>query len=329
MSTVASRSKGFEVRSVPLGPASEPVSIYCLGTNYFGTRVPRPAAFALLDRYAEAGGRFVDTSNVYANWVPGYHGGESEATLGAWMRERRTRLFVATKVGVGYGEVPGGLRAAQIIGECEKSLRRLGVEAIDLYYPHRDDRACPLEETLESFNRLIRAGKVRFIGASNYVPWRLEEARGLSRANGWAEFCCLQLRHSYLLPRAGSVFPGQVAAGSEAREYCQARGLRLLAYSPLLHGAYTRADRPLPPQYTGPDNERRLAVLRQVALELDATPNQVVLAWLMQCEPAVIPVVGSSTLTQLEENLSAVAIGLPASHLARLEAAQSGSNVVG
>lgn len=170
-----------------------------------------------------------------------------------------------------------GLRAAQIEGECDRSLKRLGIETIDLYYAHHDDRETPLEESLEAFHRLAKAGKVRFIGASNFATWRLEEARWICHNRGWPEFCCVQQRFSYLRPVSGADFDPQVAASTELLDFCRTRKVRLLAYSPLLGGAYTRSDRPLPPHYEGPESESRLGTLRSVVREIGAPPNQVVL----------------------------------------------------
>jgi aryl-alcohol dehydrogenase-like predicted oxidoreductase len=166
------------MNSVPLGNTGENVSALCLGAMYFGTRQNKKVSFNLLDQYFEFGGTFVDTANIYAHWIDGFKGGESETIIGEWMKERNNRdqVFIASKVGFGYQDVPSNLQTETIIKECEKSLRRLGVETIDIYYAHHDDRETPLEETLEAFLRLVDSGKVRFIGASNYLAWRLEEA---------------------------------------------------------------------------------------------------------------------------------------------------------
>jgi aryl-alcohol dehydrogenase-like predicted oxidoreductase len=168
------------MRTVPLGNTGVEVSAFCLGTMYLGSREDKATSYRLLDQYVEAGGSFLDTANTYARWMPGCAGGESETLLGAWMRERknRSRLFVATKVGFAYPGVERGLRAHQIQTECEKSLQRLRTDTIDLCQAHVDDRNTPMEETLEAFDRLVRAGKVRFVGASNFAVWRLEEAHG-------------------------------------------------------------------------------------------------------------------------------------------------------
>jgi aryl-alcohol dehydrogenase-like predicted oxidoreductase len=252
------------------------------------------------------------TANIYARWIPGFRGGESEALLGRWMRERRSRsrLFVATKVGLEYPGVERGLRAQQIVQECEKSPRRLGIDAIDLYYAHIDDRTTPMEETIQAFSRLVEAGKVRCIGASNFLAWRLEEARWISRTNGWPHYCCVQQRHTFLRPRRGASFTPQISSNDDLLDYCRLRGVTLLAYSPLLSGAYTRADRGFPDQYLGPDTDARLVVLESVADELGATPNQVVLAWMVQSDSPVIPLVAASTEEQLDENLGAADLRL-------------------
>jgi aryl-alcohol dehydrogenase-like predicted oxidoreductase len=140
------------------------------------------------------------------------------------MRERKNRaqMFIATKVGFGYPGVEQGLRAHQIETECEGSLKRLGIDTIDLYYAHVDDRNTPQEETLEAFDRLVKAGKVRLIGASNFLAWRLEEARWVSQTHGWAEYCCIQQRHSYVRPKPGGSFAPQIAANDDLLDYCRA-----------------------------------------------------------------------------------------------------------
>lgn len=311
------------MRTVPLGLSGVEVSVFCLGAMYFGTRNDLTSSYRLLDQYVDAGGSFIDTANIYAWWVPGFRGGESEELLGGWLRARgnRSRIFLATKVGFQYEGVERGLRADQIAAECDKSLRRLGIETIDLYYAHVDDRQTPLEETLAAFERLVRAGKVRYIGASNYLAWRLEEARAISRAHGWPEFCCIQQRYSYLRPKPGARFDPQIAANDDLLDYCRVRGLTLLAYSPLLGGAYTRADRSFGAQYQSPDADARLAALDAVAAEVGATRNQVVLAWMIHSQPCVIPVMAASTPEQMAENLGALEVRLSAEQMARLNEA--------
>jgi len=313
------------VKVVPLGNTGVKVSVFCLGTMYFGSRTDKQTSYQLLDRYVEAGGSFLDTANIYAHWVTGHVGGESETLLGEWMRERknRSRMFVATKVGFQYQGVERGLRARQIEEECDKSLRRLGVDTIDLYYSHVDDRNARIEESMEAFDRLVKAGKVRLIGASNFLAWRLEEARWVSQTHGWAEYCCIQQRHSYIRPKPGASFDPQIATNVDLLDYCRVRGITMLAYSPLLSGAYSRDDRDFASQYLGPDTDARVAALQAVAKEVGATTNQVILAWMAQSDPVVLPLVGTSTMEQMEKNLGALEIELSPEQIARLNDASA------
>jgi aryl-alcohol dehydrogenase-like predicted oxidoreductase len=168
----------------------------CLGGNVFGWTADRDASFAVLDAYAEAGGNFVDTADVYSVWVPGHVGGESETIVGEWMASRRNRdqIVVATKVGM-LSTRPG-LSAANIRAAVEDSLRRLGTDHIDLYWAHIDDADTPLEEALGTFDALVREGKIRNIGASNYEADRLTEALEISERDGLARYGVLQ-QHYY------------------------------------------------------------------------------------------------------------------------------------
>lgn len=311
------------MRNQTLGHTGESVSTLCLGAMYFGSRNDRETSYRILDQYLDAGGSFIDTANIYANWIEGFHGGESETLLGEWLAERgnRNKLFIASKVGFDYQSVPISLSAHHIEEECNKSLKRMNIETIDLYYAHKDDRATPLEETMEAFDRLVRAGKVRFVGASNYLAWRLERAHWISKTNGWAQFCCVQQRHTYLPMRPGASSGRQVVANNDLYDYCRDTGTTLLAYSVLISGAYTRRDRPLPDGYISPDNEKRLAVLRSVAEEVGATPNQVILCWMMQSSPPVIPLIAASTEEQLAENIGALEFRLSAEQMERLNTA--------
>ncbi len=299
------------------------VSRLCFGAMFLGTRTDKSLSYRLLDQYVAAGGTFIDTANIYAWWVPGFKGGESEVLLGAWMKERRNRqkLFVATKVGFQYGNVPRALTAALIRQECDKSLRQMGIDVIDLYYAHVDDRTTPMEETLAAFDALRRAGKVRYLGASNFRAWRLAEARTLSKAEGWPAYCCIQQRHTFLRPRPGATFDPQLAANEDLEDYCRSAGVTMLAYSPLLGGGYTRADRPPAEQYQGSHMAPRLAALEQAARGLGATKNQVVLAWMLHGEHPVIPVVGAGTTEQLREDLAADDVLLPDELFQKLSAA--------
>ncbi|MBG0832374.1 aldo/keto reductase [Planomonospora sp. ID67723] len=305
-----------------------------LGTIPFGTAVDEATTFAILDRFIEAGGAMLDTSNNYPFWQDGATGDESELAIGRWLASRgvRDRIVLGTKCGA-RPTVPGdrtlgsaeGLSAKAVRTAVEGSLRRLGTDRIDVYWSHIEDRSVPLEETLGAFGELAEKGTVRAIGASNLPAWRLERARNISRANGWTPYTHLQLRHSYVRPRPD--VPLESAAhtlvNDDTLDYLrQEPGVSLWAYSTLMNGGYTRRDRPFEEAYDHPGTTRRLAVLREVAAELGATPNQVVLAWLIGGSPAVVPIVGVSTLAQLEEALGAVGLKLDDELRERLDAAR-------
>ncbi|MEV4169817.1 aldo/keto reductase [Nonomuraea sp. NPDC049709] len=302
-----------------------------LGTIPFGTTVGMQETFAILDRFQEAGGTMLDTANNYPFWVAGRSGDESELAIGAWLAARgnREEVFISTKVGA-RPTVPGdttldsaeGLSAATIARGAEGSLRRLGTDYIDVYWSHIEDRSIPIEETLGAFDELARAGKIRNLGASNMAAWRLERARNVSAARGWMPYTYLQLRHTYLRPRPNTrpAEAGHTLVSDETLDYLAAEpDLTLWAYNTLMFGAYTRPDRPIADIYDHPGTTRRLAVLHEVADELGATPNQVVLAWLMA--GGVVPIVGVSTMEQLEEAIGASGLKLDAELRARMDAA--------
>jgi aryl-alcohol dehydrogenase-like predicted oxidoreductase len=300
------------------------VSALCLGILPFGTRVDEPTSFAILDAYFEAGGRFIDTANNYSMWHAGGIGVESETALGKWMRARgnRSQLVIATKVGFNRADIGASLAAGTIAAELDGSLRRLGTDYVDLYYAHGDIRENPLEETLAAFDRAVKAGKVRALGCSNYLTWRIERARQLSRSRGWAEYCCIQQRFTYLRPQPGAAFGRQRSGTDELLDYCRENpDFRMLAYSPLLGGAYTRTDKSLPRQYAGADSERRLAALAEIADEAGATPSQIIYAWLIGSDPAIIPLTAPTSLAQLEENLKSLEVTLTPEQMARLNTA--------
>jgi aryl-alcohol dehydrogenase-like predicted oxidoreductase len=311
------------MKTMPLGNTGENVSALCLGAMYFGTKQDDPTSFELLDAYLDAGGSFIDTANIYAWWVSGYHGGESEELLGRWIKARgnRNHIFLASKAGFGYGDVPTGLTSELIRIECEKSLKRLGVETIDLYYAHVDDPNTPLEETLEAFDRLVQSGMVRYIGASNYTAWRLEEARWVSQTEGWASFCCLQQRHTYLQPKHGATFSPQRHIDANLLDYARHRPITLLAYSALLSGGYSLPDKYDFTAYQGAHTDARLAMLHQIAAEKETSPNQVVLAWMLNNHPRVLPLIAVSTIDQLDENLQALDLELTDEDIRRLNEA--------
>lgn len=311
------------MQKISLGRSGLKVSALCLGTDSIGSKIDRETSFKLLDYYREQGGSFIDTANFYASWVPGCQGGESETTIGAWLRDRgaRDEMIVDSKLGFDYPGCAGGLSAVQIERECEKSLARLQTDHIDLYYAHRDDPDTPLEETMEAFDRLVKAGKVRAIGASNLKAWRIAEANLMSELHGWAGYTVVQQRHTYLRPRHGADFGPQIVIDDNLQSLAQRRILALVGYSVLLQGAYMRDDRPIPAQYAGPDADARIAALNAVARQLGRPVNQIVLAWLRQSDPPVVPIIAGSRVEQLADNIAALEINLSDDQMRELDTA--------
>ncbi|ALO97610.1 Putative reductase [Streptomyces hygroscopicus subsp. limoneus] len=327
----------MKYRTIGTDPATRrEVSVLALGAMLFGSRTDEKTSFAVLDRYVEAGGTFIDTSDNYAFWEDGGQGGQSEELLGRWRRSRGAgdEIVIATKLGArplapgtSYTDNAEGLSAKVIRESAERSRELLGVDRLDLLYAHIEDPDVPLAETVESFAALVAEGTVGLLGVSNHAVWRVERARALAAAAGLPGYEVLQYQHSYLRPRTdvpSELFPDGSLGGADAQllNYLRAEpGLTLVAYSPLLTGAYTRADKPLPPDYDHPGTPARLAVLREVARETGATVNQVVLAWQLGGELPVIPLVGASSVAQLDESLAAVDLELTGEQRARLDAA--------
>jgi aryl-alcohol dehydrogenase-like predicted oxidoreductase len=233
-------------------------------------------------------------------------------------------LVLSTKVG---GQPTGrsreGLSASTVRSALERSLQRLQTDHADVYWAHMEDRGVPLEETLGVFASLVEEGTVGVLGASNHATWRVERARALATTRGWPGYTCLQLRYSYLQPRVHAALPraGHVHVTEETLDYVRGEpDLSLWAYGTLLAGAYTRPDKPMQEAYDHPGTPRRMAALRQVAAETEATPNQVVLAWLLG-QARVIPIVGVSSLAQLDEILAATELALDYSQRKRLDEA--------
>ncbi|GAA4631802.1 aldo/keto reductase [Actinoallomurus vinaceus] len=295
----------------------------CLGAMWFGTRTDEKTAFALLDRFVEAGGTLIDTADNYAFWAEGGAGGESETVLGRWLADRgvRDEVVISTKVGA-QPTVPGtswresgeGLSPSAIRSAIEGSLRRLGTDHVDVYWAHVEDRTVPLEETVDAFASLVEDGTVGVVGASNHALWKVERARATARGQGRPGYTCLQLRHSYLRPRLDVADADRHVFGDvdeETLDYVRSEpDMSLWAYSPLMSGSYTRPDRPLHPVYDHPGTPARLAALQEVADKTGATVNQVVLAWLMGGDPPIIPVIGVSSVEQLDDALAAADLEL-------------------
>jgi aryl-alcohol dehydrogenase-like predicted oxidoreductase len=314
------------------------VSVLSLGAMRFGTTTPEATSFAILDRYVMAGGNFIDTANDYLFYVNGTQGGESEALLGRWRASRGIgdEIIIATKAGARPvapatgSDIPReGLSRAAIREASERSRERLGVEKIALYYAHVPDQTrVPLAEQVAAFGELVADGAVDLLGLSNHWAWQVDRARGLAVAAGSARADVLQYHHTYLrmrtdIPDLRFSRDGEIAAADGSiLSYLRAEpGMTLAAYSPLLNGAYTRPDKKLDRAYDHPGTRARLKALDQVVHETGATANQVVLAWLIGGELPVIPLIGASSVAQLDESLTAVDLQLSAEQRQLLDAA--------
>ncbi|MFJ9009199.1 aldo/keto reductase [Streptomyces canus] len=326
----------MKYRTIGTDPATRrEVSVLALGAMLFGSRTDEETSFAVLDRYVEAGGNFIDTSDNYAFWEDGGQGGQSEELLGRWRRSRGVgdEIVIATKLGArplapgtSYLDNAEGLSAKVIRESAERSRERLGVSKLDLLYAHIEDHEVPLQETVEGFAELVAEGTVGLLGVSNHAVWRVERARALAAAAGLPAYEVLQYAHSHLRPRtdvSDPLFPdGSLGhAGADLLSYLRAEpDLTLVAYSPLLKGAYTHPDR-LPADFDHPGTPARLRALTEVAKETGATVNQVVLAWQAGGDLPIVPLVGMSSVAQLEENLAAVDLELTGEQRARLDSA--------
>ena len=302
------------------GLATAPLAF---GGNVFGWTADERTSFALLDAFVAGGFSLIDTADVYSRWVPGHTGGESESILGRWLAARglRGRILIATKAGSDMVGGDQGLSRAYLLKAVERSLARLQTDHIDLYQAHYDDPAAPQDETLEAFALLIRQGKVRAIGASNFTAPRLESALRTSAALGLPRYETLQ--PEYNLYERGKF-------EQELAPLCAREELAVLPYfglaSGFLTGKYrTEADLGKSPRGARVKSMltarglRILAALDATAAELRATPAQVALAWLMQRVTA--PIASATSVEQLEELMGAARLTLPADATRRLEAA--------
>ena len=310
----------------PLGRSGLQVSPLAFGGNVFGWTVDEPTSFRLLDAWLDAGFNFVDTADVYSSWVPGHVGGESETIIGKWLRQsgKRNRVVLATKVGKPMGDGKQGLSAAYIREAVDASLRRLKCDHIDLYQSHDDDAATPFEETLGAFAELIRAGKVRAIGASNHGAARLAEALDVAARTGLPRYESLQPRYN-LYDRA------PFEADLEA--LCVERGLGVINFYALamgfLTGKYrsaadaaksTRGQRAVD-TYLNARGRRILAALDDVAAQHRATPAQVALAWQIARPSITSPIASATSVAQLADLSKAAQLQLTALDVAALDTA--------
>jgi len=313
-----------------LGRTGLRVSALCLGGNTFGWTTDQTASESVLDAYVEAGGNFIDTADVYSRWVPGHAGGESEDVLGTWMKARGNRraVIIATKVmgPMGPGPNDTGLSRQHIVEGVEDSLRRLQTDFIDLYQAHWDDRDTPLEETLRAFDDLVRQGKVRYIGASNYHAWRLTRAL-------WESDRRAYVRYESIQPKYNLVFRDEYER--ELEPLCLEQSIGVIPYSSLgsgfLSGKYHRG-RDLPKTARAGNVQKTymtdrgftvLEAVEKVAAAAGATPAQVALSWLAHRPGITAPIASATSVTQLKELLGGIELQLDTEARATLDRASA------
>ena len=297
-----------------LGNSGLEIAPLALGGNVFGWTVDEAASFPLLDAFVAGGCNFIDTADVYSRWAPGNHGGESETILGRWLKKsgKRSQVVIATKVGMELGPNKKGLAKSYILRAVEDSLQRLQIDCIDLYQAHQDDPATPLEETFDAFAQLIKQGKVRAIGASNYTGTRLAEALEVSRRHGLPRYECLQ-PHYNLYERA--------EYETNLEPVCREHGLGVIPYFSLAKGFLTgkyRSEADLAKSVRGQGakaylNERGfriLAALDQVAQQHRSTPARVALAWLIARPSITAPIASATSLAQMTDLIEATRLEL-------------------
>ena len=308
----------------PLGQTGLSTRPLALGGNVFGWTADRERSFELLDAFVDEGFDLIDTAEVYSAWVPGHRGGESETVIGEWLasRGRRDRVHVVTKVGMPMPDGGQGLSAARIAEAVEGSLRRLRTDYVDIYLSHKDDPDTPLEETLEAFGRLVQAGKVRAVGASNYSGGRLAEANGIAVAAGLPRYEVLEPEYS-LLSRGFE---------DDQAPYCRENGVGVIVYWALAGGFLTGKYRS-EADTAGKARERTVAqhmtergfkvldAVEAVARAHAAAPAQVALAWTM-AKPGVTAAIASATsLEQLRDLTAAARLKLSPADVSSLDTA--------
>ena len=292
-----------------IGNSELEVAPLAFGGNVFGWTADESTSFALLDAFVEAGFNLIDTADMYSTWVEGHKGGESETIIGKWLKRsgNRTKVVIATKVGKEMGPNRKGLSKAYILQAVEDSLRRLQTDYIDLYQSHADDPETPLEETLEAYDRLIKQGKVRAIGASNYNAQRLAQSLEVSEKTGYPRYECLQpLFNLY----------DRFDYEKELEPICRQRGLGVIPYfslgSGFLTGKYRSKDDlskwargDFVKKYLNERGFRILDALDRVAQQNHMTPAQVALSWLIAHPGITAPIASATNLEQLNDLIQA------------------------
>lgn len=308
-----------------LGSSDLEIAPLVLGGNVFGWTADRAASFAVLDAFVAGGGTMIDTADVYSAWVPGHRGGESETMIGEWLKAsgKRDDVLIATKVGMLPGDGGEKLAPARIAAACEASLKRLGTDRIDLYFAHQDDEDVPQEAALEAFGRLVDAGKIRVVGASNFHAARLKSANEAARAAGLPRYDVLQPEYNLV---SRHKFEG------ELQDYCVEQNVGVVPYyglaSGFLTGKYRSRDDLSKSVRGGRMGElldgkggEVLKALDTVAAETGATLAQISLAWLIAQDGVTAPIASATSVSQLEELLPAMTLSLTAEQLDRLTVA--------
>ncbi len=308
-----------------LGDSGLEVAPLAFGGNVFGWTADEAMSFRLLDAFVAAGFNLIDTADVYSRWVPGHQGGESETIIGKWLKRsgKRQAVMIATKVGKEMGAEKKGLSKSYILRAVEESLQRLQTDYIDLYQSHADDADTPLEETLQAFDQLIKEGKVRAIGASNFSAERLAQALQVSEQNGYPRYQSLQPLFN-LYDRADYE--------KELEPLCRQKGVGVISYFSLASGFLTgkyrseadlagSARAEMVKKYLNARGYRILGVLDRVAQQHNATPAKVALAWLMAQPTVTAPIASATNLEQLNQLIEAAVLELEPASMALLNEA--------
>ena len=310
-----------------LGNSPIEIAPLALGGNVFGWTIDQPTSFKILDAFVDAGFTFIDTADIYSTWVPGHTGGESETIIGNWLKltGKRSKVIIATKVGLDMSPQDKGLSKAYILREVEASLKRLQTDYIDLYQSHKDDPTTPLDETLQAYAQLVKEGKVRVIGASNYDKDRLAESLRLSKENAWPRYESLQPNYN-LYDRADFE--------TNLEPLCLRSNVGVIPYYSLASGFLTgkyRSEKDTAGATRGQGvkkflNDRGfriLAALDAVAKETNANPTRVALAWLMARPSITAPIASATSLDQLKDLTESVHLKLSPEAISQLNTASA------
>ena len=284
--------------------ANTDLTVYplCLGGNVFGYSADKQNSEAVLSFYADNGGNFIDTADMYSQWAPGHIGGESETIIGDWMAKRgnRQKMIIATKVS--KLDTRPGLKAANIKAACDESLKRLKSDYIDLYYAHQDDLDTPIEESLGAFDELIKAGKVRYIAASNFTPERLQESLDISKANGLSSYIASQDQYNLMEREYEKGLMPTIKKNnlSQIPFYGLARGFLTGKYRPGVSVESVRASG-VASNYANERGWNLLSKLDQIAKDKKTTVAAISLAWLRAQPTVATPIASATKLEQIKE----------------------------